>query len=78
MRFLSLIITLLIIGVLIYKQLGTESPEPGQAVNSSNSDVPKVPTNPGEVREFEKDINAFVLENAEETAKKIEEAEGGN
>ena len=76
MRFLSLIITILIIGVLAYKQLGKESSEDSTSVNSTSLDVPKVPTKPNEVQAFEKQINDFVNATAKETARRVEEAEG--
>jgi hypothetical protein len=77
MKFLSLILVMLVVGVLAYKQLGGKpAPALGQSSNVTAPTPPKVPTQPNELKAFEKNINAFVDEAAKEVAKKIEAAEG--
>ena len=77
MRFIGMLLVLLIIGLLIYKQLGTRtelSPEVSEL--QSTSDIPKVPVNPNELEQFDKDMNQFMKDEAEKTAKALKEAEG--
>ena len=64
MKFISLIITILIIGFIVKKQLNSNIVNK-DAINQNNIGVPKVPTAPEDVHKFKEDINKF-MENTED------------
>ncbi|MFT6266782.1 MAG: hypothetical protein ACJAWS_002946 [Oleiphilaceae bacterium] len=76
MKFISLLIALLIIGFLVKKQLDPSSSntEYEDMISNESIAVPKVPTVPKEVQKFEKDINQFMLDAADQRAKGVEES----
>ena len=76
MRIISLLIALLIIGFLVKKQLDSNSSttEYEDIISNENITVPKVPTAPNDVQKFEKDMNEFILNAADQRAKEVENA----
>jgi len=76
MKLISLLIALLIIGFLVQKQLdsSSSSTEYEDIMSHENITVPKVPSAPKEVQKFEKDINNFMLDTADQRTKEIEES----
>jgi hypothetical protein len=76
MRFISLLIALLIIGFLVKKQLDSDSSstEYEDIISNENITVPKVPTAPKDIQRFEKDINEFMLNAADQRAKEVEKS----
>ena len=76
MRVIATLLALLIVGFLIYKQLGSGSVQQKQETNAV-SDVggPQVPTNPNEVKQFGAQMNSYMKEEAEKRAAAIENAE---
>jgi len=76
MKFISLLIALLIIGFLVKKQLDSSSsnPEYEAMINNENLTARKVPTAPKDVQKFEKDINEFMLNAADQRKKEMEES----
>ena len=76
MRLIVMLIALLIVGFLIYKQMGSGSVQPpkeAQAIAGSNA--PKVPTNPNELNQFGTQMNEYMNKVAEDRAAAIEKAE---
>ena len=76
MRVISLLIALLVIGFLVKKQLDSNSlsTEYEDIISNENITVPKVPTAPKDVQKFEKDMNEFILNAADQRAKEVEKA----
>jgi len=74
MRLISLLIAFLIIGFLVNKQLNSSSSstEYDGIINNENITTPP-PTSPKDVKKFEKEINDFMLDAADQRAKEIEE-----
>lgn len=75
MKFISLIIALAIVAFIISTQIGGGDKAPVELVTPSSSDKLKVPTTPEGIPKFQKDLDAFVKEQAEERANTIEQAE---
>ena len=65
MKFLSLLITLLIIGFLANKQLNSDSPLITQEdiTGSKHSNIPAIPTSLKGVEQFKQDMNGFIEDN---------------
>lgn len=66
---------LLIVGLLVYKQIGpgaVHRPEEVKAISGSNA--PKVPTNPNEVKQFGTQMNEYMKEEAKKRAAALEKA----
>ncbi len=77
MRLISLLLVMLAIMFVVYKQLGGSSESRVErAPNSDSVDVPQVPTRPQDVPAFKERMNDFMQDAAEERAKKMEEATG--
>ncbi len=76
MRIISLLIALLIIGFLVNKQLDSNSSsrEYEDIISNENITVPKVPTAPNGIQKFEKDMNEFMLNAADQRAKELEKS----
>jgi len=76
MKFISLLIALLIVGLLVKKQMdsSSSSSEYDDITGNEIINVPKAPTAPKDVQKFEKDINEFMLNAADQRAKKVEES----
>ncbi len=60
MKFISLIITVIVIGLIAKQQL-TSNKDPKVTTSNDEVSIPKVPTAPEDVKKFEKDMNAFML-----------------
>ena len=75
MRLISMLIALLIIGFLVYKQVGKISNKKVEsaAVEVESAEAPKMPTNMNEVKQFEVQINNYVKEEAAQRARKLDE-----
>lgn len=73
MKLISLLIALLIIGLLIKGQLNSSSTAQQDIINDGNIAAPKIPTAPQDVKKFEQDINAFMLDTADQRAKQIDQ-----
>lgn len=75
MRLIILLIALMIVGLLVATNISknaqpiTESP-----TELTGSGAPKVPVNPQDVQQFEKDMNAFIENEASKQAKEIDRA----
>jgi|GEM_PF-5827077 len=76
MRLLTLVIAVLIISLLLYKQLGNKPKDESPPEDSTSVRAPKIPHNPKDIRSFEGEINDFVKDAADERAKLLEEQEG--
>ena len=72
MRLIILLASLLIVGVLVYRQVGTGS-KVQEATVTMPSGVPRMPAKPQDVERFGKDLNKFVNDATSEQTKKIEQ-----
>ncbi len=72
-----MLIALLILGLIIYKQIGpgtltqTELP-----TDSLSPEVPKISNRPNEVKNFETDMDAYLKDEAAKRAAKLDDAVG--
>lgn len=78
MKLISLLVALVIVGLLINNQMNQSSSRAAHELNQndSNSTLPRVPSAPQEVKNFEKDINAFILDNPRLRMQEAEESLG--
>lgn len=78
MKLISLLVALVIVGLLINNQMNQSSSRAAHELNQkdSNSTLPGVPSAPQEVKNFEKDINAFILDNPRLRMQEAEESLG--
>ncbi|MEM1090211.1 MAG: hypothetical protein AAGI67_07525 [Pseudomonadota bacterium] len=78
MRILGILLALLLVAYLINQQLGSKS-ERSQMLDapSDSAAAPKLPTKPGEVDQFGKDMKSYLDEEARKRAKAIDEADEG-
>lgn len=75
MRLIFLLLALLIIGMLIYNQLGKkEVLDPNAISTESKVEAPKIPTSPKDLQKFKKDMNQYMKDVSENRAKEMEEA----
>jgi hypothetical protein len=73
MRFIFILISVMIIGFLVVKLLnGVTQEGVSAAPGSPESQVPRVPSKPQEIRKFEKDMTLFLQKS---TTEKVERAE---
>ena len=74
MRLIILLISLLIVGLLIYRQVGpVSSHKMEEPAEYSESSAPKVPARPQDVQKFGQDITKFMNDAASDQAKKIDQ-----
>lgn len=77
MRIILLLISLLIIVLLAYQELELGSPPPPSQKNGTEVEgphgLPRVPTNPQDLKSFNKQINTFVQNAASKEAKEIQQ-----
>jgi len=74
MRMVVMLVALLIIGLLIYKQISPHAaPHETKAISAANT--PAVPTNPNDVKRFETQMNNYMTEQDAKRAAAIESAE---
>jgi hypothetical protein len=78
MRLLSLLVTLLVIGLLLYKQLGGQTSKPVADVPQSVSvgSLPNVPSRPEDVAKFGQQMDAFMQNSNADMERKLKQAEG--
>jgi hypothetical protein len=77
MRLILLLVVVLILGVLAVRQLGGgDNGKVQVATQAESTDAPQVPTNARDVKRFETQMNDFVLDNAAQRARQIEEVQG--
>ena len=77
MRLILLLVVVLIAGLIVVRQLGesnSSKTEGATAVESTNA--PQVPTNVRDVKQFDTQMNDFVMDNAARRNREIEEATG--
>ena len=75
MRMVVMLIALLIIGLLIYKQIDSDSIQPIETESTlSDSAPPKIPTKPDEIKKFDSQMNEYMKKEAEKRDKAIENA----
>lgn len=74
MRLLSLIIAVLMVGFLIYKQLGGSSSSVRSVEQSADGNAAKAPTTAAEIQALEAKVNDLVQDSAKQTAKRVDEA----
>ena len=74
MRLLSLIIAVLMVGFLVYKQLGSSATSVRSVEQSADVDAAKAPTTATEIQALETRVNDLVQDSAKQTAKRIDEA----
>lgn len=76
MKLISLLIALLIIGGLIYKQLGNSASKQEQEIQalSESVDAPKVPTKPQDVNKFDSQMNDFMNQENKKRSEAIDNA----
>ncbi|MGK0500210.1 MAG: hypothetical protein ACJAYG_001857 [Oceanicoccus sp.] len=74
MKFISLLIALLIVGLLVKKQLesGSYRAEYEDIISNENITAPRIPMAPEDIQNFEKDINKFMLDSAKQRKKAAE------
>ncbi|MDT8311833.1 MAG: hypothetical protein RQ732_10340 [Methylophaga sp.] len=72
MKMLGLLLALLVVGWLLYGQLGLMVPSP-QTVGYDQNGTPQVPLTPQQLEAFDNDINQFVTESAAGRARQIEQ-----
>ncbi len=77
MRLIVVLVTLLIVGLLVQKQLGGSSTveQAGPGAQSVREGAPRVPTNPGQLQAFEEQMGDYMVDEAERRAREIEAAE---
>jgi len=74
MRLIILLVSFLIVGLLIYRQIGpVASHKIEEPAEYSNNNVPKVPVRPQDEQKFGQDISKFMNDAASEQAKKIDQ-----
>lgn len=75
MRLIAILLALLIVGFLAYKQVEPRSGNQTQeAQGVSDSNAPKVPVKPNEVEQFGVQMNDYMKEEAAKRATAIDEA----
>lgn len=74
MRLIILLAALLIVGLLIYRQVGTSSPYKSEELKASSVDnAPQVPVQPQDVQQFGQDMNKYLNDAAAEKLKQIDQ-----
>ena len=71
MKFISLIITVLIIGFIVKKQMNSNTVNK-DAISHDSISVPKVPATPENVQKFKKDMNQFMKNSADKRDEEID------
>ena len=74
MRLIVLLVSILIVGLLIYRQVGPgtdhQIEEPAEY---SNSSAPKIPVKPQDVQKFGQDMGKYMNDAASDQAKRIDQ-----
>lgn len=76
MKLILFLIALLIVGLLVNKQLSSSVPSTRYdgVVGSEDVSAPKIPTVPEDVHKFEKEMNDFIMDAADQRAKLLEKS----
>ncbi len=77
MRLIALLLVMLVILFVVYKQTGDVSNT--QVMNTPKSygvNIPEAPSNPQDLQKFKGQMNDFIQDAAEDRKRKIEEATG--
>ncbi|MGO3692942.1 hypothetical protein [Marinobacter sp.] len=75
MRLIILLIALMIVGLLVTNNISKKAqPTSENPTKLTGSGAPKIPVNPQDLQQFEKDMNAFIENEASEQSKKIDRA----
>lgn len=74
MRLILLLITVVVVGFLLDKQLNTNSTNSNIEASSDNSVVPKPPTNKKEILKLKDDLNQLMLDTADKRSERIEQS----
>lgn len=81
MRLVVVLLALLVVGLLVARQLGGGSPaqvqKPEALSDVAVPGMPAVPTRPQDVPGFERQVESYVNDLADERAKQLEQAESG-
>lgn len=72
MRLILVLITALVVGFLLEKQLNTQAEIDTASKDSENSVVPKPPSNKEDLLKLRKDLNNLIQDSAENRAQSIE------
>ena len=76
MRIIVLLIALLVVGLLMYRQLELGPPEKIENLEGNiGNRVPRVPARPQDINLLDRQINRFVIDAASDRAKQIEHQE---
>ncbi len=78
MRLISLLLALLLVAFLVVKQLNSSSSQSQvkQVLGSDGVDIPKVPSSPKDLQNFEGDMDKFIQDNADKRSEHLEKAMG--
>ncbi|SOB77816.1 hypothetical protein SAMN04488490_3646 [Marinobacter sp. LV10R510-11A] len=75
MRLIMLLIALIVVGLLVTSNISKkDQPTLESPIGTTGSGAPKISVQPKDVQQFEKDMNAFMENEASEQAKKISQA----
>lgn len=75
MRLIILLIAMMLVGLLVTTNISKKAqPTAESPTELTGGGAPKIPVNPQDVQQFEKDMNAFMENEASEQAKKIDRA----
>lgn len=72
MRLIILLIAVVLVGLLVVRQLDSPDAEPVATQANGDKGPPRVPSKPGEVPEFEEDMNRYMDEAHEERRQRLE------
>lgn len=72
MRLILVLITALVIGFLLEKQLNAQKEIDTASESAENSVVPKAPKNKDDLQKLRKDLNNLIQDSADKRAKSIE------
>ena len=77
MRLIGLLAVLLVIGFLVYRQIGPDS-TPRQDPSSAgvDGDTPRVPTTANDLQRFDDEMNRFIRDAAADRERKSRDLEG--
>ncbi|MCE9679040.1 hypothetical protein LZP69_07590 [Shewanella sp. AS1] len=76
MRMIGMLLALLIIGYMIYQQLGGGSQMNTQTeLSKDQNGAPQVPSDPKKLKQFEQDMDEFIKQQEEKRKQALEEAQ---
>lgn len=75
MKLTVLLIALLLVGLLIYKQMGSGSSHQAAEIQAiSSGQAPEIPTKPQDVKKFGAQMDAYMVDENQKRAAALEEA----